>query len=153
MDTAGGTDNDLGAGAESVHILTDVGTTDTGVAVEGHEVTNGDNDLLDLLSQLTGGSDDQGLAGLEVVVDLLESGDGESSSLSGTRLGLGNDIVACGALVSIMNCADHGEKHTLDDGHDSTLLDSGGTLETVSVDTYDSMLNVPLHICLFLGFY
>ena len=136
MDTTGGTDNDLGAGAEGVHVVTNVGTTNAGVALNVHEVTDGDNDLLDLLSQLTGGSDNQSLAGLELLVDLLESGDGESGSLSGTRLGLGNDIVACGALVSIMNCADHGEKHTLDDGHDSTLLDSGGTLETVSVDTW-----------------
>lgn len=28
------------------------------------------------------------------------------------------------------------KKLTLDDGHDGTLLDSGGTLETVSVDTW-----------------
>lgn len=94
VDTAGGTDNDLGAGAESVHILTDVGTTDTGVAVEGHEVTDGDNDLLDLLSQLTGGSKDQSLAGLDLGVDLLQGGDGEGSGLTGTGLSLGDNIVA-----------------------------------------------------------
>lgn len=103
MDTTGGTDNDLGAGAEGVHVVTDVGTTNAGVALNVHEVTDGDNDLLDLLSQLTGGSDNQSLAGLELLVDLLESGDGESGSLSGTRLGLGNDIVAWDALVSIIN--------------------------------------------------
>jgi hypothetical protein len=94
LDTAGGTDNDLGALTESGHILTDVGTTDTGVALKGHEVTNGNNNLLDLLSQLTGGSKDQSLASLQVGVDLLQSGDGESGSLSGTGLSLSDDIVA-----------------------------------------------------------
>jgi hypothetical protein len=93
VDTAGGTDNDLGTLTEGSHVLTDVGTTDTGVALKGHEVTNGNNDLLDLLSQLTGGSEDQGLAGLQVGVDLLESRDGESGGLSGTGLGLGDNIV------------------------------------------------------------
>jgi hypothetical protein len=93
LDTAGGTDNDLGTLTESGHVLTDVGTTDTGVALKGHEVTNGNNDLLDLLSQLTGGSEDQSLASLQVGVDLLESRDGESGSLSGTGLGLSDNIV------------------------------------------------------------
>ena len=94
MDTAGGTDNDLGTVAEGVHVLTDVGTTDTGVALEGHEVTDGDNDLLDLLSKLTGGGEDEGLAGLDLGVDLLEGGDREGGGLTGTGLGLGDNIVA-----------------------------------------------------------
>lgn len=93
MDTAGGTDNDLGTVTEGLHVLTDVGTTNTGVALNAHEVTNGDNDLLDLLSKLTGGSEDQSLASLQVGVDLLESGDGEGGSLSSTGLSLSNDIV------------------------------------------------------------
>lgn len=93
VDTAGGTDNDLGTLTESGHVLTDVGTTDTGVALQGHEVTDGNNDLLDLLSQLTGGSKDQSLASLQVGVDLLEGRDGESGGLSGTGLGLGDHIV------------------------------------------------------------
>lgn len=93
VDTAGGTDNDLGALTEGRHVLTDVGTTNTGVALDLHEVTNGDNDLLDLLSKLTSGSEDQSLASLQVGVDLLESGDGEGGSLASTGLGLSNDIV------------------------------------------------------------
>lgn len=94
VDTAGGTDDNLGTLTESGHILADVGTTDTGVALNAHEVTNGNNNLLDLLSQLTGGSEDQSLARLEVGVDLLESRDGESSGLAGTGLGLSDHIVA-----------------------------------------------------------
>lgn len=31
---------------------------------------------------------------------------------------------------------------TLDDGHDSALLDSGGTLETVSVDALDPKISL-----------
>jgi hypothetical protein len=95
VDTARGTDNDLGTLLESLHVVTNVGTTNAGVALNVHEVTDGDNDLLDLLSQLTGGSKDEGLASLDVGVELLQSGDGESGSLSSTGLGLGDDIATC----------------------------------------------------------
>lgn len=61
-----------------------------------HEVANSDNNLLDLLSQLTSRGKDERLALLDVRVDLLKDRDGEGSGLSGTRLGLGNDIVAWG---------------------------------------------------------
>ena len=94
VDTAGGTDNDLGALTESVHVVTDSSTTNAGVALDVHEVTDSDDDLLDLLSQFTGRSDNQSLASLDVGVELLQSGDGESSGLSSTGLGLGDDIVA-----------------------------------------------------------
>jgi hypothetical protein len=94
VDTAGGSDNDLGAVLEGLHVVANAGTTDTGVALDVHEVTDGDNDLLDLLGKLAGGGEDEGLAGLDVGVELLEDRDGESSGLAGTRLGLGNDIVA-----------------------------------------------------------
>jgi hypothetical protein len=95
LDTAGGTDNNLGTLLESLHVVTNVGTTDAGVALNVHEVTDGDNNLLDLLSQLTGGSKDEGLASLDVGVELLQSGDGESGSLSSTGLGLGDNIATC----------------------------------------------------------
>jgi hypothetical protein len=64
------------------------------VALDVHEVANSDDNLLDLLSQFTGGGEDQGLALLDVGVELLENRDGESGSLSGTRLSLRNNIVA-----------------------------------------------------------
>jgi len=94
VDTTWGTDNDLWTILESLHVITDGGTTDTGVALNVHEVSDGNDDLLDLLSQLTGWGKDKSLALLDVWVQLLENGDGESGGLSGTRLGLGNDIVA-----------------------------------------------------------
>jgi hypothetical protein len=94
LDTTWGTNNDLWAILESLHVITDRGTTNAGVALNVHEVTDSNNDLLDLLGQLTGWGQDQSLAGLEVGVDLLEGGDRESGSLTSTRLGLSNDIVA-----------------------------------------------------------
>jgi hypothetical protein len=95
LDTAGGTDDDLGAVLEGLHVLTNIGTTNASVALNAHEVTNGDDDLLDLLGQLTGWGQDQGLASLETGVELLESRDREGSGLTGTGLGLGDDIVTC----------------------------------------------------------
>ena len=116
LDTAGGTDDDLRAVLEGLHVITNAGATNAGVAFDVHEVANGDNNLLNLLGKLTGGSKDQGLACLDSRVDLLKDGDRESGRLASTRLGLGNDIVA------------------LDDGHDGALLDSRGALETVGVN-------------------
>lgn len=94
MDTARGADNDLGAVLESLHVITDAGATNAGVALNVHEVTDGDDDLLDLLRQLTGGSEDESLALLDVGVDLLEDRDGEGSGLASTGLGLSNHIMA-----------------------------------------------------------
>lgn len=94
VDTAGSTDDDLGAVLEGLHVITDAGAANAGVALNVHEVTDGDDDLLDLLSQLTGGSEDQGLALLQAGVDLLEDRDGEGGGLAGTRLGLSDNVVA-----------------------------------------------------------
>ena len=112
VDTAGGTDNNLGTLAELGHVLTDVGTTNAGVAVDVHVVTESDDDLLDLLGKLTGGSKDEGLDSLDGGVNALENGDGEGGGLAGTGLGLGDHIVA------------------LDDGDDGTSLNGRGALET-----------------------
>ncbi|GKT55011.1 hypothetical protein ColTof4_08128 [Colletotrichum tofieldiae] len=94
VDTARGTDNDLGTVLQGLHVVADAGTADAGVALNVHEVTDGDNDLLNLLSKLTGRGEDEGLAGLDVGVNLLEDRDGERGSLASTGLSLGNDIVA-----------------------------------------------------------
>lgn len=77
---------------ENLHVVTDNGSTNAGMALDVHEVANGDNDLLNLLSKLTGRGENESLALLEAQVDLLEDGDGEGGGLSGTRLSLGNDI-------------------------------------------------------------
>jgi hypothetical protein len=95
VDTARSTDDDLGTFLEGLHVVTDGGTANAGVARDVHEVTDGDDDLLDLLGQLAGGGENKSLAGLDRGVDLLEGGDGEGSGFTRTGLGLCNDIVAC----------------------------------------------------------
>ena len=82
------------------------------MALDVHVVAESDDDLLNLLGELTSGRKDERLGALDVGVELLEDGNGERSGLASTRLGLRDDVVA------------------LDDGHDGTLLDSGGTLKT-----------------------
>lgn len=77
---------------EGGHALTDRGTTDGSVAVNAEVVTQSEDDLLDLLSKLTGRSKHKSLALLASVVDGLENGTSEGGSLAGTRLGLGDDI-------------------------------------------------------------
>lgn len=57
----------------------------------------------------------------------LEDRDREGGGLSGTRLSLG-DTVSAG-----------------DDGHDSSLLDGGGSLETVGVNTSEEV-TLQLHV-------
>ena len=52
--------------------------------LDAHEVTKGAHDLDDLLRQLTGGRKDEGLALLPGHIDLLEDGDREGGSLTGT---------------------------------------------------------------------
>jgi len=94
VDTAGGTDNDLGAVLKGLHVVTDAGATNAGVALDLHEVADGNNDLLDLLGKLTGRSEDEGLASLDRGVDLLEDRNGEGGGLAGTGLGLSDNIVA-----------------------------------------------------------
>jgi hypothetical protein len=76
------------------------------------EISKSYDDLLDLLSEFSRGSKDQGLALLNSVVDLLEDTDGECGCLARAGLGLGDNITV------------------LEDGHDGALLDGGWTLKT-----------------------
>lgn len=72
LDTTWSTDDDLWTVLQSLHIVSDIGASDTCVALDVHEVTDGYHDLLDLLGKFSGWGEDQGLAGLEVLVYLLE---------------------------------------------------------------------------------
>ena len=71
LDAAGCADHHLWAILERLHIISYAGTTNTGVALDAHEIADGDDDFLDLLSKFAGGGEDQSLAGLDVGVDLL----------------------------------------------------------------------------------
>lgn len=76
--------NDLGTILESLHIISNACSTDTCVTLDIHEVANGNDDLLNLLSKLTGRGKNQSLASLDIGVKLLQDRDGESCGLSGT---------------------------------------------------------------------
>jgi hypothetical protein len=118
---------------ESLHVFSNVGPTDAGVALDVHEVTDCDNDFLDLLSKLTSRGEDESLARLEAGVDLLEARNREGGGLAGTRLGLRNDIGSLEELTLVyMGLC---RLLTFDDGHNSTLLDRRGSLEAVGINS------------------
>lgn len=112
---------------QSLHVVTDVGSTNTGVALNVHEITDGDQHLLDLLSQFTGRGKDESLCLFEGDIELLENGNREGGGLSGTRLRLRNNVVS------------------LDYGLDGTGLNGGWSLETIGVDSSEE-LAVQLHV-------
>jgi hypothetical protein len=85
--------NNLGSLLEGLHVLSNTGSANASVALDVHEVANSNNDLLNLLGKFSGRGQDEGLALLDVRVDLLENRDRESRSLASAGLGLGNDIV------------------------------------------------------------
>ncbi len=64
----------MGTGLELGDVLLDGGTTDTSVAVDVHVVTESDDDFLDLLSELSGGGEDESLGFTESHVDLCDRG-------------------------------------------------------------------------------
>lgn len=113
LDTSGGTDDNLRTLLESLHVIANAGAADTGVALNVHEVANGHNDLLDLLGQFTGGGEDKSLASLDIGVKLLQDGDGEGGSLSGTGLSLRDHIVAwiCALVVGCQCPKNVGKTH------------------------------------------
>ena len=92
LDTPRCPNNNLRSSLKSGHIFTNTGASNAGMAVDGHEITNGDNDFLNLLGQLACRCKNQCLACLEIGVNFLEDRNGEGSGLSGSRLRLGNDI-------------------------------------------------------------
>ena len=113
---ARGADDDLPAGFQLALILTHAGATDARGTVDVHVVAEREDHLLDLLRQLASGHEDQSLGRLQLGVDALEDGDRIGGSLAGTRQSLSDHVATANA------------------GHDASLLDLGGILETVGVD-------------------
>jgi hypothetical protein len=101
VDTPRGTNDYMNTILKDFDVVTDDSASDTGMALNVHEVTDGDDNLLDLLSKLTSGSKDQGLTLLDTQVDLLQNRDREGGRFSGTRLSLGNDVAVW------MHCQPH----------------------------------------------
>jgi len=84
VDTSGGSDNDVNAGLEGADVVTDGGSSNASVDSDGHVVAEGNDDLLDLLGELAGGGEDEGLALLQGDVKLGKGSDGKGGSLSGS---------------------------------------------------------------------
>lgn len=78
----GRSDHDLHTLLEGTNVVTDGGTTDTCVDLNVHVVAEGQDDLLNLLRQLAGGSQDEGLTVIELGVDLGETANGKGSGFS-----------------------------------------------------------------------
>jgi hypothetical protein len=98
MDAARGANNDLRTILKCLHIIADAGSANTCVALDAHEVADGDDDLLNLLRKLTCRGKNQCLALLDVGIDLLKNRDGECGCLASSGLRLRNNIVTLEVL-------------------------------------------------------
>ena len=116
------TNDNVNSTVELVHVLTNRGTTNTSVTLGPHVVSQGHDDLLDLLGQFTGWCQNQSLAAVQLGVNLLQDGNGKSGGLSCSGLGLSDDVMAFNA------------------GDDRTLLNGRRFFETIGVDTTKEFL-------------
>ena len=79
-----GADNNVDTFFEDLDVFSDDGSSDTSVDLDAHELSDGLNDVGNLLGELSGGGDDQGLGVHGCSVDDLQQGNGEASSLTST---------------------------------------------------------------------
>jgi hypothetical protein len=86
------------ASLEGADVVANSGSTDTGVDLKVHVITEGDDDLLDLLGKLAGGCEDEGLTLAELRVELRERADGEGGGFT-LFLVCRNDNKECVRLV------------------------------------------------------
>jgi hypothetical protein len=75
VDTAPGTNNELRALAEGFYVFTDRSTTNTGKELDVHVITEGHDVPLNLQGQFTSMGDNETLAGPDIRINLLQSGD------------------------------------------------------------------------------
>jgi len=128
VDTSGGSDNNVGAASlELLNVVFDNSATDASLNLDVHVLTDGVDDVGDLHGQLTGGGHDESLAvvgnaALGVGVNGLQNADGESTSLTSTRLSLGDGVLA------------------LDEREDTFGLNGRWVLKTVTIDTAKDLL-------------
>jgi hypothetical protein len=121
-DPAGRAHHHVLALLELVDVLTHGGAADAAVALDFHVVPECEAHLVDLLRQLAGGGQDQGLAHVVARVDLMERSDHEGGGLPGSGLGLADGVAA------------------VQDRLDPALLDGARLLETVGVDPAQEVL-------------
>jgi hypothetical protein len=79
VSNATGSSNDnVHTGLKGTNVITDSGTTNTGMDLDVHVVTEGDNYFLNLLGKLTGGGEDKRLALTKLRVELSKGSNRES---------------------------------------------------------------------------
>ena len=113
FDPAGGADNNLDAAiSEGIPIFLGVGAADAASGADVEELTEAEDDLVDLLREFTSGGEDDGLAFWGLGVDELEDSDGKGGGFAcaGLRLSDGVSFV--------------------DDGQNTLLLNDGWLLKT-----------------------
>ena len=69
---------------DTAHVLAQQGSSNAGVAGHIHVVTEGEHHLLDLLGQLSGGGQDEGLGAAGPGVNALQDADAERGGLAST---------------------------------------------------------------------
>lgn len=118
---AWGAHDDMGLVSERLLLSTDVGTTGGAVNDALEMLAKGLDDTLDLLGELPGWGEDEGLGLLDTGIDVLQDADGESTRFTGTGLSLSEGV------------------SSLDDGKNALLLDLRGLLVTVTEDSSEKI--------------
>ncbi len=106
---------------ENFSVFSGVGSSDTASGVDFEELTKAENNFVDLLSKLSGWSQNDSLTVGRLWIDGLENTDGKSGGLAGTGLGLGNGVLL------------------VDNREDTLLLNDGWLFETKSIDTSEEV--------------
>ena len=99
---------------QGLPILPGIGASDAAPGVDFDELTEAEDDLVDLLSEFSGGGEDDGLAFRRLGVDEMEQANGKGGSFAGAWLCLGDGVLFA------------------DDGDNTLLLNYGGLLEAES---------------------
>ena len=120
--TAGGSHHHVHALLKSADVISHGSSSHTGMDGDVHEVSEGGDDLDDLLRELSGGSKHETLALLHLHVKGLQDADGEGGGLSGSGLRL-RDHVSAG-----------------EGGLHGALLDGRGLFEPIGVDASEQVL-------------
>lgn len=83
-DSSGGSDNNVDTSLEDTDVFANNSSSDTGVHLNGRELSDRVDDVGDLHGELTGGSNNEGLTVVSSGVDTLENTNGEGTSLTGS---------------------------------------------------------------------
>jgi len=81
-DSSGGSDNNVDTSLKDTDVFADNSSSDTGVHLNGRELSDRVDDVSDLHGKLTGGGDNKGLTVVSSGVDTLEDTNGEGTSLT-----------------------------------------------------------------------